>query len=61
MYKDWSERAYLTFKKDFDVNTIGGNHLSIDVNGNSVTVAIIEGFKLREIRQGVIFFSLLTY
>ncbi len=42
---------YLTFEKDFDVNIVDGNYLSVDVNENNVTVAIIESFKLREIRR----------
>ncbi|BAB66123.1 IS200/IS605 family accessory protein TnpB-related protein [Sulfurisphaera tokodaii] len=42
---------WLTFEKEEEVNVKEGNYLSIDVNENNVTVAVFEGFKLKEIRR----------
>jgi transposase len=43
--------VWLTFEKEFYFNTIEGNNLSIDVNENNVTVAVFEGFKIKELRR----------
>ena len=43
--------VWLTFEKDVEVDTKEGNYLSIDVNENNVTVAVFEGFKLKELRR----------
>ncbi len=43
--------VWLTFEKEVEVDTKDGNHISIDVNENNVTVAVFEGFKLKELRR----------
>ncbi|EHP69778.1 transposase, IS605 OrfB family, central region [Metallosphaera yellowstonensis MK1] len=43
--------VWLTFEKEVEVETKDGNHISIDVNENNVTVAVFEGFKLKELRR----------
>ncbi|BFI74778.1 IS200/IS605 family accessory protein TnpB-related protein [Sulfurisphaera ohwakuensis] len=43
--------VWLTFEKEMEVTTKDGNYLSIDVNENNVTVAVFEGFRLKEIRR----------
>jgi len=40
---------WLTFEKE--VESKDGNYISIDVNENNVTVAVFEGFKLKELRR----------
>ncbi|MFP3234727.1 MAG: transposase, partial [Sulfolobaceae archaeon] len=42
---------WLTFEKEVEVESKDGNYLSIDVNENNVTVAVFEGFKLKELRR----------
>jgi len=44
-------RLWLTFEKEVEVESKEGNYLSIDVNENNVTVAVFEGFRLRELRR----------
>ena len=39
----------MTFEKE--VESKEGNYISIDVNENNVTVAVFEGFKLKEFRR----------
>ena len=39
----------MTFERE--VESKEGNHISIDVNENNVTVAVFEGFKLKELRR----------
>jgi IS605 OrfB family transposase len=43
--------VWLTFEKEVEVETKEGNYISIDVNENNVTIAVFEGFKLRELRR----------
>jgi len=43
--------VWLTFEKEVEVETREGNYISIDVNENNVTLAVFEGFKLRELRR----------
>jgi transposase, IS605 OrfB family, central region len=43
--------VWLTFEKEVEVDTKDGNHISIDVNENNVTVAVFEDFKLKELRR----------
>jgi len=43
--------VWLTFEREVEVETKDGNHISIDVNENNVTVAVFEGFKLKELRR----------
>ncbi|WP_048087269.1 IS200/IS605 family accessory protein TnpB-related protein, partial [Metallosphaera yellowstonensis] len=43
--------VWLTFEKEVEVESKEGNHISIDVNENNVTVAVFEGFKLKELRR----------
>ncbi|MFP3312639.1 MAG: IS200/IS605 family accessory protein TnpB-related protein [Acidilobus sp.] len=43
--------VWLTLEKEVEVGTREGNYISIDVNENNVTVAIFEGFKLKELRR----------
>ncbi|AMD30215.1 IS200/IS605 family accessory protein TnpB-related protein [Acidilobus sp. 7A] len=43
--------VWLTFEKEVEVETREGNYVSIDVNENNVTLAIFEGFKLKELRR----------
>ncbi|WP_048087471.1 IS200/IS605 family accessory protein TnpB-related protein [Metallosphaera yellowstonensis] len=43
--------VWLTFEKEVEVETKDGNHISIDVNENNVTLAVFEGFKLKELRR----------
>jgi len=43
--------VWLTFEKEVEVETKEGNHISIDVNENNITVAVFEDFKLRELRR----------
>jgi IS605 OrfB family transposase len=43
--------VWLTFEKVVEVETKDGNYISIDVNENNVTVAVFEGFRLRELRR----------
>jgi IS605 OrfB family transposase len=43
--------VWLTFEKEVEVETKDGNYISIDVNENNVTVAVFEGFKLKELRR----------
>ena len=43
--------VWLTFEKEVEVETKDGNYISIDVNEDNVTVAIFEGFKLKELRR----------
>jgi IS605 OrfB family transposase len=43
--------VWLTFEKEVEVESKEGNYLSIDVNENNVTVAVFEGFRLRELRR----------
>jgi len=43
--------VWLTFEKEVEVETKEGNYISIDVNENNVTLAIFEGFKLKELRR----------
>ncbi|MFP3234711.1 MAG: IS200/IS605 family accessory protein TnpB-related protein [Sulfolobaceae archaeon] len=42
---------WLTFEKEVEVETKDGNYISIDVNENNVTLAVFEGFKLKELRR----------
>jgi len=42
---------WLTFEKEVEVETKDGNYISIDVNENNVTLAVFEGFRLRELRR----------
>ena len=42
---------WLTFEKEVEVESKDGNYISIDVNENNVTVAVFEGFKLKELRR----------
>jgi len=43
--------VWLTFEREVEVDTKDGNHISIDVNENNVTLAVFEGFKLKELRR----------
>jgi IS605 OrfB family transposase len=43
--------VWLTFEKEVEVESKDGNYVSIDVNENNVTVAVFEGFRLRELRR----------
>nr|WP_245544599.1 hypothetical protein [Metallosphaera yellowstonensis] len=43
--------VWLTFEREVEVESKEGNHISIDVNENNVTVAVFEGFKLKELRR----------
>jgi len=43
--------VWLTFEKEVEVESKEGNYISIDVNENNVTVAVFEGFRLRELRR----------
>jgi IS605 OrfB family transposase len=43
--------VWLTFEKEVEVESKEGNYISIDVNENNVTVAVFEGFKLKELRR----------
>jgi len=43
--------VWLTFEKEVEVESKDGNYISIDVNENNVTLAIFEGFKLKELRR----------
>jgi len=43
--------VWLTFEKEVEVDTKDGNYISIDVNENNVTLAVFEGFKLKELRR----------
>ncbi|QGR17317.1 IS200/IS605 family element transposase accessory protein TnpB [Sulfurisphaera ohwakuensis] len=43
--------VWLTFEKDVEVETKEGNYVSIDVNENNITLAVFEGFKLKEMRR----------
>ncbi|MBB5253846.1 transposase, partial [Sulfurisphaera ohwakuensis] len=43
--------VWLTFEKDVEVETKEGNYVSIDVNENNITLAVFEGFKLKELRR----------
>ena len=43
--------VWLTFEKEVEVESKEGNYISIDVNENNVTLAIFEGFKLKELRR----------
>jgi len=43
--------VWLTFEKVVEVESKDGNYISIDVNENNVTLAIFEGFKLKELRR----------
>ena len=43
--------VWLTFEKEVEVESKDGNYISIDVNENNVTVAVFEGFKLKELRR----------
>nr|WP_225968782.1 IS200/IS605 family accessory protein TnpB-related protein [Sulfolobus islandicus] len=43
--------VWLTFEKEVEAETREGNYISIDVNENNVTVAVFEGFKLKELRR----------
>jgi IS605 OrfB family transposase len=43
--------VWLTFEKEVEVESKDGNYISIDVNENNVTVAVFEGFRLRELRR----------
>ncbi|MDT7901367.1 MAG: IS200/IS605 family accessory protein TnpB-related protein, partial [Acidianus sp.] len=43
--------VWLTFEKEVEVETKDGNYISIDVNENNVTLAVFEGFKLKELRR----------
>ncbi|BDC17351.1 IS200/IS605 family accessory protein TnpB-related protein [Acidianus sp. HS-5] len=43
--------VWLTFEKEVEVTTKEGNYLTLDVNENNVTVAVFEGFKLKELRR----------
>jgi len=43
--------VWLTFEKEVEVETKEGNYISIDVNENNVTLAVFEGFKLKELRR----------
>ncbi|WP_243671719.1 IS200/IS605 family accessory protein TnpB-related protein [Vulcanisaeta sp. JCM 16161] len=43
--------VWLTFEKEVDVEVKDGNYVSIDVNENNITVAVFEGFKLKELRR----------
>ena len=40
--------VWLTFEKEVEVESKEGNHISIDVNENNVTLAVFEGFKLKD-------------
>jgi IS605 OrfB family transposase len=42
---------WLTFEKEVEVESKDGNYISIDVNENNVTLAVFEGFKLKELRR----------
>nr|WP_286188790.1 hypothetical protein [Sulfolobus sp. S-194] len=43
--------VWLTFEKDVEVETKEGNYVSIDVNENNITLAVFEGFRLRELMR----------
>ncbi|MEJ2775861.1 IS200/IS605 family accessory protein TnpB-related protein [Sulfolobaceae archaeon RB850M] len=43
--------VWLTFEKEVEVESKDGNYISIDVNENNVTLAVFEGFKLKELRR----------
>jgi IS605 OrfB family transposase len=43
--------VWLTFEKEVEVESKEGNYISIDVNENNVTLAVFEGFRLRELRR----------
>jgi IS605 OrfB family transposase len=43
--------VWLTFEKEVEIESKDGNYISIDVNENNVTVAVFEGFKLKELRR----------
>jgi IS605 OrfB family transposase len=43
--------VWLTFEKEVEVGSKDGNYISIDVNENNVTLAVFEGFKLKELRR----------
>jgi transposase, IS605 OrfB family, central region len=43
--------VWLTFEREVEVESKEGNHISIDVNENNVTLAVFEGFKLKELRR----------
>jgi IS605 OrfB family transposase len=43
--------VWLTFEKEVEVESKEGNYISIDVNENNVTLAVFEGFKLKELRR----------
>jgi IS605 OrfB family transposase len=43
--------VWLTFEKEVEVESKNGNYISIDVNENNVTLAVFEGFKLKELRR----------
>jgi len=43
--------VWLTFEKEVEVESKDGNYISIDVNENNVTLAVFEGFRLRELRR----------
>jgi len=43
--------VWLTFEREVEVESKEGNHISIGVNENNVTVAVFEGFKLKELRR----------
>jgi IS605 OrfB family transposase len=43
--------VWLTFEKEVEVESKEGNYISIDVNENNVTLAVFEGFRLKELRR----------
>jgi IS605 OrfB family transposase len=43
--------VWLTFETEVEVESKEGNYISIDVNENNVTLAVFEGFRLRELRR----------
>jgi len=43
--------VWLGFEKEVEVETEEGNYISMDVNENNVTLAVFEGFKLKELRR----------
>jgi IS605 OrfB family transposase len=43
--------VWLNFEKEVEVESKDGNYISIDVNENNVTLAVFEGFKLKELRR----------
>jgi len=43
--------VWLTFEKEVEVEIKEGNYISIDVNENNITLAVFEGFKLKELRR----------